>query len=253
MGGSLLPAPVFRAVDVSGKPISGALLQFYAGGTTEPQTVFTTAALSVALPNPVQADSAGLFPPIYVDATLSYRAQLKSAGGVLIQDIDPCFAPNPPAPGSITGAMLGPTAVDDSLGFTPLNVDGDTALGELVLGYSLSAPPEELSVGFRGAPVIQIAEDRTFGPNDSGKSFRHVGSDSHAWTIPPFSETAFEPGTIFVTRCQGVAVTLTRGAGVVLSIAGSGTSQDVTLAQNGFGSLFCEAQDNWVFSGTGGS
>lgn len=78
-----------RATDANGNPLSGALFYFYATGTTTPQSVYTTSALSVAHANPVVADSGGSFAPIYFDSSLSYRGVLKTAGGVTLRDIDP--------------------------------------------------------------------------------------------------------------------------------------------------------------------
>lgn len=41
--------------------------------------------------NQVTATSAGRFPPIYLDPTIVYRAQLFTAGGVLLEDANPYF------------------------------------------------------------------------------------------------------------------------------------------------------------------
>lgn len=81
-----------RATDSNSDPLAGALWYFYATGTTTPATVYTTAGLTVAHANPVVADSAGLFDPIYFDASVRYRGILKTAAGVTVQDIDPINA-----------------------------------------------------------------------------------------------------------------------------------------------------------------
>ena len=93
MTGTLLPVPSLRAVDANGVPMSGALLQFYLTGTTTPTPVYTSATLGTPLSNPVVANSAGLFPAIYIDPTITYRAQLLTSGLSLVQDIDPVAAP----------------------------------------------------------------------------------------------------------------------------------------------------------------
>lgn len=86
---SLFVSPVVRATDANVDALSGALWYFYASGGLTPADVYTTSALSTAHANPVVADAGGLFAPIYLDPAVSYRAILKTAAGVTIQDIDP--------------------------------------------------------------------------------------------------------------------------------------------------------------------
>ncbi len=82
-----------RATNSNGFNLDGAKWFFYQTGTTTPQSVYTTAALSVAHSNPVEADAAGKFPPIFFDSSLSYRGVLKTADEVTtIYDIDPINA-----------------------------------------------------------------------------------------------------------------------------------------------------------------
>lgn len=82
-----------RATSSNGLNLDGAKWFFYRTGTTTPQSVYTTAALSAAHSNPVTADAAGKFPAIYFDSTLSYRGVLKTSDEVTtIYDIDPINA-----------------------------------------------------------------------------------------------------------------------------------------------------------------
>jgi hypothetical protein len=85
---TLFANPRYTPVDAQGDPYPGATLTFYAAGTTTPQPVYTTSAATVPHPNPVTANSAGQFPPIYYDDALQYRALLRDATGVLLWDID---------------------------------------------------------------------------------------------------------------------------------------------------------------------
>lgn len=78
-----------RASDANGNTLSGATWNFYATGTSTPQSVYADAALSTSLGAVVTADSGGLFPTIYFDALLTYRAVLKTAGGATLRDLDP--------------------------------------------------------------------------------------------------------------------------------------------------------------------
>jgi hypothetical protein len=86
---SLFNSPVVRATDANNSALSGAKFYFYVSGTTTPATVYTSDARTTAASNPVVADSGGLFAPIYLDPTVTYRAILKDSAGTVIQDVDP--------------------------------------------------------------------------------------------------------------------------------------------------------------------
>ena len=97
-----------RATDNNSSPIEGAQWLFCATGTLTPQAVYTTAALDTEHSNPVVADAAGRFPPIYFDASLSYRGILKNAAGATLSgmDIDPINAGIASALAASAGAAL---------------------------------------------------------------------------------------------------------------------------------------------------
>lgn len=79
-----------RATSSNGLNLDGAKWYFYQTGTTTPQSVYTTAALSTPHSNPVVADAAGKFANIYFDASLTYRGVLKTSDdATTIYDIDP--------------------------------------------------------------------------------------------------------------------------------------------------------------------
>lgn len=71
----------------SGLP--GAKLTFSATGTSVPQATYTDEALLVPSSNPVVADAAGVFAPIYFDPSLpSYRVKLTTSADVLVYQVD---------------------------------------------------------------------------------------------------------------------------------------------------------------------
>lgn len=100
---SLFTLPVIRATDANGRPLPGAELYFYESGTLDPADVYTTDDLDTAHSNPVEANSGGLFPAIYLDPDVAYRAVLKTAAGVEVQDIDPYDATSVYTPASGEG------------------------------------------------------------------------------------------------------------------------------------------------------
>ena len=87
---------------------------------------------------------------------------------------------------------------------------------------------------------------------DAGKMVRGNNASPMTYTIPPNSAVAFPVGTAIVVRNVGAGtITITRGAGVTLLLAGGSTSKDVALAQWGMATLIQETANNWVISGTG--
>jgi hypothetical protein len=82
MSGTLLILPRLVLVDSSGRPLAGATLTFYSSGTSTLASVYTTAALTTAHPNPITSNAAGQFPAIYLDPANTYRIVAQTAGGV---------------------------------------------------------------------------------------------------------------------------------------------------------------------------
>ncbi len=83
--------PFRPAIDANGLTVSGAELQFYTTGTTTPLEVFADAALTTPLENPVTANSAGVWPAIYLQSDAIYRVVLRDADGVTLNDVDPYY------------------------------------------------------------------------------------------------------------------------------------------------------------------
>ena len=244
----LLSDPVIRAADAAGVAISGARLLFYASGTTTPAPVYSSENLATPLTNPVIADSAGLFAPIYLDPAVVYRVQLLTAAGGLIRDVDPVGGPATIAGEAISAAMLRPGVAVSNIGYTPLNRAGDTAVNLLI------APtrPAATSAGYLGAPVNQQDGAYTLGLTDAGKIIRANSAAAIAHSLPPMASVALPVGAAVVFRNVGAAsVTITRGAGVALLIAGGGVNKDVVLAPWGLATAVMEAADSWVISGAG--
>jgi len=247
MTGTFLPAPVLRAVDQSGAPLPGALLQFYLTGTTTPTNVYTDKTLGTPLSNPVVADSGGLFPAIFLDPTVTYRCQLLTAASSLMRDIDPVAAPMAVANNSVTAAMLQAGVAVANIGFTPANKGGDTITNLLLAFTSYSAN----SAGYLGAPLNEQDGAYTFLVSDAGKLVRANISAGAAYTIPP---ATFVTGAVILVRnaaSSSAAITLTCGSGVSLYGAGGTTNKNWALAAGGLATLVYEGSNVWVVSGVG--
>ena len=74
----------------SSQVFAGAKLTFYKSGTTTKQDTYTDSDLTVAHTNPVVADSAGYFDPIYLDGSLpDYKCVLSDSEDTILQSVDP--------------------------------------------------------------------------------------------------------------------------------------------------------------------
>lgn len=82
---------VQRALDVNGFAVPGALATFYNSGTTALRTVYSDPECTVPHPNPLAANGAGVFPPIYDNDSTDIRVMLTDAGGAALAGypIDP--------------------------------------------------------------------------------------------------------------------------------------------------------------------
>jgi hypothetical protein len=245
----LLTQPVIRAVDAGGLPIPGARLQFYATGTTTPAPVYSSASLATPLANPVTADSGGLFAPIFLDPSVVYRVQLLNASGSLILDVDPVNTPTINAGGSVTAAMLQSGVAVANLGFTPVNRAGDTATN---LTLTCTAP-SATSAGYLGAPRNEQDANYTFAVSDCGKLVRSNNASAVTYLLQPQALVGWPDGAVIMVRNAGAGVlTVQRGTGVTLTIAGTNTSKDCAIAPYGLATLIHEfPNDTWTLSGVG--
>jgi hypothetical protein len=85
--------------------LAGAKLYTYATGTSTPKAVYADAALTVALSNPVIADSAGRFPAMFLGAG-DYKTELRDAAEVVIATDDPVEGDAATAASDIATAAL---------------------------------------------------------------------------------------------------------------------------------------------------
>jgi hypothetical protein len=259
MSGLLLAQPVFRAVDATGAPMAGAQLQFFLTGTTTPTPVYSSAALSTPLSNPVVADSGGLFAPMWLDPTVTYRVQLLTAAGALVQDIDPVAESVVEATqaqvnaGTATGVFVSPAklatwgGIAAALGFTPLNKAGDTATN-LLLAFSSYSPN---SAGYMGAPVNEQDGSYTLQQSDAGKLVRATISSPVTYIVAPNS---LQLGNLIMIRnaaASSATLTVARGSGVTLFGAGGTTNKDWALAPGALATIGAETTNTLWISGAG--
>lgn len=90
--------PFRPAFDANGIIVAGASLTFYTSGTSTLQQIFADAALMTPLANPLTANSAGVWPSIYIDNSKTYRVVLRDGNGSVLNEVDPYV------PGSVGGS-----------------------------------------------------------------------------------------------------------------------------------------------------
>ena len=130
---SLFNLPWQQAFDSSGNTLAGAKLYFYTAGTSTPQNVFSDIGLGVALPNPVIANGAGRFPPIYMD-DIAYKVALYNDKDELIWTADNVYAQSIDADAAFALAAI--KAVIVSAGYTEEEAGDADNLARAIYKYA---------------------------------------------------------------------------------------------------------------------
>lgn len=82
MAGKRIVIPNYMpALDINGDPVAGAKITFYENGTTTLKSIYTSAALNVAHPNPISANAAGVFASIFADEDEEFSVAITDADG----------------------------------------------------------------------------------------------------------------------------------------------------------------------------
>ena len=123
--------------DNNGVPLTGGKLFTYAGGTTTPQTSYTTIAGNIAHTNPIILDSAGRVPGGEIWLTdQSYKFVLNDADNVLIATYDNIFA-IPPV--SALDAATTPLTGSEILSIVQSGGTVKVSVANLTAGRAISA------------------------------------------------------------------------------------------------------------------
>jgi microcystin-dependent protein len=85
MAGTLFGLGLSQQISASGSPLSGALLYIYQENSSTPVTTYSDFTLATEQTHPIEADSAGRLPQIWV-ADGSYRARLTTSAGIEVFD-----------------------------------------------------------------------------------------------------------------------------------------------------------------------
>lgn len=83
-GGNLWVCPWVSPLD-NGAVVPNSKLTFTLSGTNTPSSTYIDSSLTLPNSNPIQADAEGVFGPIYLDPTITYRVLWTTAAGVQIR------------------------------------------------------------------------------------------------------------------------------------------------------------------------
>lgn len=231
---SLTYQPVIQLVDENGVPRAFALMSITQTGTTTPVEVYSDAAQTEPLSQPIAADDEGIFPAIYYDPGSLYRMRIIAADGDFgdpLIDIDPFNIVL-----EVTADMIADGAIEEKLGYTP--VDPANAVFTAPARYVMdpaNPPLNAYDLGYMGSPrnIKDINYNIVVG--DSGCLLMHDDVSTVTWIIQPNAADpvyGFPIGHGFwVYNDNTGVVTIARGAGVELRKAGESTSQDLALNQ----------------------
>ena len=129
--------PLESALDAAGAIEPGASLYFYETGTTTPKDTYSEQTLVTPNTNPVVANAAGRFGPIFLGSG-DYKVVLKDADSVEVWTADPVAkATTSAATTSVAGAIEIATEAEALIGTsTTLAIVPDTAAAMIQQGFS---------------------------------------------------------------------------------------------------------------------
>ena len=162
-------SPQVQALDLLGNKAPGAKLRFYDAGTTTPRDVYSDEGLSISIDqsNGIAANSAGIWPEIFVGTGL-YKVTIHSSADVLLatyDNIDPSLGTNA---GALAIASGGTGATTAAGARTNLSVPSQSAFDALDLRVadteSLLDNPilaDSVSVTFASSLTVDFTADET--------------------------------------------------------------------------------------------
>jgi hypothetical protein len=121
-------------VNSAGLPYAGAKANFYLTGTSTPTDTYQDNALGTAHANPVVADSAGQWAPIYLDPAITYKVVITDSSDNVLDTVDPVHSP-------IAATAI---SIADAGGYFA-GADLETVLQDIGANYAVLADDEDIS------------------------------------------------------------------------------------------------------------
>jgi len=128
---------------------------------------------------------------------------------------------------------------------------GGTARG-MYIDLANSPAGVGAAIGYRDIPQVSLAANTTITTSDAGKHYYSTSASALTLTIANNASQGFQIGATLNIINQGAGnVSVLRGVGVTMYLAGNSTSSDRTLTSYGVASITKVSTDTWFISGVG--
>lgn len=177
-----------------GPAYAQAAYKFFLTGTSTPANVYENGTLTTPFPitGTVTADNFGRFPPIYLDPSITYKAQLYDKNNTLVWTVDPYTAPLATT-GTSSNSTYGPKiAVTGEVSFAAPN-SGGTGITLTLNAGSKGTSPLKVSSVVAGNSTIIVNSSATTGAQTA----------TFTATNKPGTATSSPAGWLPIT-CDGV-------------------------------------------------
>lgn len=206
--------PSQQALDTAANVLSGATLTFTLTGTSTPTNAYSDSSLTTPAANPLSANAAGVFIPIFLDPAVTYRIVLKSQTGTVLQTWDP--ANEQILSQSIIAGFLFPrTAIEISVGTTPTALNRDSERGYDVRRVGITGSGDETT---KLQAALNACNGKLYIPNLTITTSAQID-------VPAETEIVCDPGA---TIAAGSSFSTTGWN--LLNLKGSATIRGLTLA-----------------------
>lgn len=105
-------------------------------------------------------------------------------------------------------------------------------------------------IGFRGIPQVVKNANYTFVASDAGKAYIKNDTNAYSYTVNTPIHSAGDVLTIVNNSASG-SITLVQGAGMVLRLAGPGTTGSRTIAPFGIVTIYFMSPSGAYVTGSG--
>lgn len=163
---SIFTLPRSTLSDADGNPIPEGTVEFFDAGTTTPKAVYSDSSLTTPILQPIEADSAGRLPKIYL-ATGSYKITVKDADAVVIYTEDNLDSGIPAGSGALAVLNGGTGATTASGARTNLGAAAQTDLDTI----SASVSAIEGQIDDVGGELGALAGKASITRTDLGSGF----------------------------------------------------------------------------------
>jgi len=159
----LFHLPQAVRVNSTGTPYALAEANFYLTGTTTRTNSYTDSARTTPHANPVVADAAGQFAPIYLDPAITYRSIITEASaGAVLDDTDPYGTP-------LTSSDI---LVVDAGGYYA-GTEVETVLADIGANFPRNATTETISANWTFSASLLMADNIIQRPEIQDFSITH--------------------------------------------------------------------------------